>query len=71
VIQHPVYVTISSLKMEIIVSDVCEGILLVDKNRSMKPISVAKKLFSDCYFCEINKSQFCVGLYKSNNVLLM
>jgi hypothetical protein len=57
--------------MEIFVSDVYEGIFLVDKNQSIKHITVDKQLFSDCCVCEINKSQLCVGLYKSNNVLLM
>ncbi|XP_060563318.1 uncharacterized protein LOC132722774 isoform X2 [Ruditapes philippinarum] len=71
-IQCPVYVKISSIKMEIFVSDGYEGILVVDKNRSRKPITVNKKLFlSSSGICEINKSQFCVGYFMSNNVLLM
>ncbi|XP_060560404.1 uncharacterized protein LOC132720301 [Ruditapes philippinarum] len=47
-IQCPSRVIISSLKMEIFVSDVYEGIFLVDKNQSIKHITVDKQLFSDC-----------------------
>ncbi|XP_060563316.1 uncharacterized protein LOC132722772 isoform X2 [Ruditapes philippinarum] len=71
-IKWPQYVQISSLKMEMFVIDAFESILVVDKTRSMKPITVDKRLFSNpSCICEINKSQFCLGYFQSNNVLLM
>ncbi|XP_060563317.1 uncharacterized protein LOC132722774 isoform X1 [Ruditapes philippinarum] len=72
VIQCPSHVIISSLKMEIFVSDIYEGIFLFDKNRRLKPIPVDKKLFSGHgRICEMYKGQICAGFFTSNNVLLM
>jgi hypothetical protein len=71
-ITWPVDVTISNTTMEVFVTDVNKGIIHINENRSMRPIIVDNKLFSDPrYICRINKSQYCVGFYTTHNFLLM
>ncbi|XP_060606392.1 uncharacterized protein LOC132758711 [Ruditapes philippinarum] len=71
-ITWPAYITISNTTMEAFVTDVNKGIININKNGSMKPITVDNKIFMNPRnICKINKSQYCVGFYTTHNFLLM
>ncbi|XP_060606369.1 uncharacterized protein LOC132758696 isoform X1 [Ruditapes philippinarum] len=71
-ITYPVNVTISNTTMEVSVIDKHKGILNINENLNMRPVTVDNKIFlNPKYICKINKSQYCVSFYTTHNFLLM